>query len=111
MIDHLKTELEWGLTINTSFWRFASQNYNYTAINSPGHRDFIRNMITGSSQADIALLVIDCSLGGFECSWSSEGQIREHILIAMNLGIHQVIVGLSSSIRHGDNILAKWEIC
>jgi elongation factor 1-alpha len=95
MIDHLKTELEWGLTINTSFWRFASQNYNYTAINSPGHRDFIRNMITGSSQADIALLVIDCSLGGFECSWSSEGQIREHILIAMNLGIHQVIVGLN----------------
>jgi elongation factor 1-alpha len=95
MVDRLRAEQQQGLTIDTSLWKFVTPKYDYTAINSPGHRDFIRNMMTGTAQADIALLVIDCSPGGFECGWSPEGQTREHILIALTLGIRQVVVGLN----------------
>merc|ERR1711861_93399 len=54
--------------------------------------DFIKNMITGTSQADIAILVIDSSQGGFEAGISKDGQTREHALLAFTLGVKQMIV-------------------
>jgi len=63
-----------------------------TIIDAPGHRDFIKNMITGTSQADCAVLVVACGTGEFEAGISKNGQTREHALLAYTLGVKQLIV-------------------
>ncbi|XP_059630151.1 elongation factor 1-alpha-like [Cornus florida] len=91
LLDRLKSERERGHTINTSLWKFETPKYYCTFIDSPGHRDFIKNMITGTSQADCAVLVIDSTTGGFEDGISKDGQTREHALLAFTLGVKQII--------------------
>jgi len=92
VLDKLKAERERGITIDISLWKFDSPKYTFTVIDAPGHKDFIKNMITGTSQADVALLVIDATKGGFEAGISKEGQTREHALLAHPLGVKQMIV-------------------
>ena len=92
VLDNLKAERERGITIDIALWKFQSGKYQFTIIDAPGHRDFIKNMITGTSQADVALLVIDSSEGGFEAGISKDGQTREHALLAYTLGVKQMIV-------------------
>merc|ERR1712099_98685 len=75
-----------------ALWKFETSKYYFTIIDAPGHRDFIKNMITGTSQADVAILVIASGVGEFEAGYAKNGQTREHALLAFTLGVRQMIV-------------------
>jgi len=92
VLDKLKSERERGITIDISLWKFQTKKYYFTIIDAPGHRDFIKNMITGTSQADCAILMIASPKGEFEAGISENGQTREHALLAYTLGVKQMIV-------------------
>jgi elongation factor 1-alpha len=91
VLDKLKAERERGITIDIALWKFETQKYYFTIIDAPGHRDFIKNMITGTSQADCAVLVVAAGQGEFEAGISKNGQTREHALLAYTLGVKQMI--------------------
>jgi len=92
VLDKLKAERERGITIDIALWKFETPKYYFTIIDAPGHRDFIKNMITGTSQADCAILVIASPTGEFEAGIAKTGQTREHALLAYTLGVKQMIV-------------------
>jgi len=92
VLDKLKAERERGITIDIALWKFESPKSVFTIIDAPGHRDFIKNMITGTSQADAAILVIASAVGEFEAGISKDGQTREHGLLAFTLGVKQMVV-------------------
>jgi len=95
VLDKLKAERERGITIDIQLMNFTTAKYYVTIIDAPGHRDFIKNMITGTSQADCAVLIIASSTGEFEAGISKNGQTREHALLAYTLGVKQMIVGVN----------------
>ncbi len=88
VMDHLKEERERGLTIDVAHRRFDTQKYYFTIIDAPGHRDFVKNMITGTSQADAAVLVVSVPEGVM-------AQTKEHIFLARTLGVEQLIVAMN----------------
>lgn len=92
VLDKLKAERERGITIDIALWKFETSKYFVTVIDAPGHRDFIKNMITGTSQADCAVLIVASGVGEFEAGISKDGQTREHALLAYTLGVKQLIV-------------------
>jgi elongation factor 1-alpha len=92
VLDKLKAERERGITIDISLWKFQTEKYYFTIIDAPGHRDFIKNMITGTSQADVAILIVAAGKGEFEAGIGKHGQTREHGLLAFTLGVKQMIV-------------------
>merc|ERR1712048_362707 len=95
VLDKLKAERERGITIDIALWKFQSAKRIFTIIDAPGHRDFIKNMITGTSQADAAVLMIASGRGEFEAGFSSEGQTREHALLAQTMGVREMIVAIN----------------
>merc|ERR1711948_205426 len=82
-------------TIDIALWKFETPKYYVTIIDAPGHRDFIKNMITGTSQADCGVLIIASGTGEFEAGISKNGQTREHALLAYTLGVKQLIVAVN----------------
>ena len=92
VMDKLKAERERGITIDIALWKFETAKSVFTIIDAPGHRDFIKNMITGTSQADVAILIIAAGQGEFEAGISKEGQTREHALLAFTMGVKQMVV-------------------
>jgi len=95
VLDKLKAERERGITIDIALWKFETKKFYFTIIDAPGHRDFIKNMITGTSQADVAILMIASGQGEFEAGYAKNGQTREHALLAFTLGVKQMIVCLN----------------
>jgi len=95
VLDKLKAERERGITIDIALWKFETTKYEVTIIDAPGHRDFIKNMITGTSQADCAVLIVAAGVGEFEAGIAKNGQTREHALLAFTLGVKQLIVGIN----------------
>ena len=113
VLDKLKAERERGITIDIALWKFESEKRIFTIIDAPGHRDFIKNMITGTSQADAAILMIASDQGGFEAGFSKDGQTREHALLAQTMGVKQMICAVNkmddSSVKYSE---ARYkEIC
>ena len=107
VLDKLKAERERGITIDIALWKFESPKSVFTIIDAPGHRDFIKNMITGTSQADAAILVIASAQGEFEAGYAKEGQTREHALLAFTLGVKQMVVACNKmdaeSVNYGED--------
>lgn len=99
VLDKLKAERERGITIDISLWKFETPKYEVTVIDAPGHRDFIKNMITGTSQADCAILIVAGATSEFEAGISKQGQTREHALLAYTLGVKQMIVAVNKMDR------------
>ncbi|MCS7143095.1 MAG: translation elongation factor EF-1 subunit alpha [Aigarchaeota archaeon] len=95
IMDSIKEERERGLTIQLSFQKFETKKYYFTIIDAPGHRDFVKNMITGASQADAAILVVSAKKGEYETGIGPGGQSREHLFLAYMLGIRQIIVAIN----------------
>jgi len=88
VMDSLKEERERGITIDIAHRRFDTDKYYFTVVDCPGHRDFVKNMITGASQADAAILVVAAPDGIMQ-------QTKEHIFLSRTLGITQLIVAIN----------------
>ncbi|SCZ91498.1 BZ3500_MvSof-1268-A1-R1_Chr1-2g01448 [Microbotryum saponariae] len=106
VLDKLKAERERGITIDIALWKFETLKYMVTVIDAPGHPDGplisppshssrVTDMITGTSQADCAILIIAAGVGEFEAGISKDGQTREHALLAFTLGVRQLIVAIN----------------
>jgi elongation factor 1-alpha len=95
VLDRLKEERERGVTIDLAYQKFETKKYYFTLIDCPGHRDFIKNMITGTSQADCAVLVVSAKKGEFEAGIGPGGQTREHAYLAKTLGVNQILVAIN----------------
>jgi elongation factor 1-alpha len=88
IMDGLKEERERGVTIDVAHKKFDTDKYYFTIIDAPGHRDFVKNMITGTSQADCAILTVSAIEG-------IQAQTKEHVFLARTLGIRQLVVALN----------------
>lgn len=87
VMDNLKEEQERGLTIDLSHKKFETPKYYFTIIDAPGHKDFIKNMITGAAQADAGILVVSANPGD-----GVQAQTKEHIFLARTLGVNQLVI-------------------
>ena len=90
VMDQLKEEQERGVTIDLSHRKFETPKYYFTIIDAPGHRDFIKNMITGAAQADAGVLVVSGSPGD-----GVQAQTKEHVFLCRTLGVNQLIVAIN----------------
>ena len=88
VMDGLKEERERGVTIDVGHQKFYTDKYYFTVIDAPGHRDFVKNMITGTSQADAAIITCSAIEG-------PQAQTKEHIFLATTLGVKQIIVAIN----------------
>ncbi len=88
VMDNLKEERERGVTIDLAHKKFDTEKYYFTIIDAPGHRDFVKNMITGASQADVAVVCVAANDG-------VNAQTKEHVFLARTLGVGQIIIAIN----------------
>jgi len=104
VMDNLKEEQERGVTIDLAHKKFVSDKYDFTIIDAPGHKDFIKNMITGASQADAAVVVVAANDG-------VNAQTKEHIFLSRTLGVTQLIIAINkmdiSGVDHSEDKFNK----
>ena len=102
-MDKGKEERERGVTIQCTTKEFFTGDYHYTIVDAPGHRDYVKNMISGAGQADVGLLLVPAEAGGFETAIARgdhktgevQGQTRQHARLLYLLGVEQLIVGVN----------------
>ncbi|XP_075096689.1 uncharacterized protein LOC107830579 isoform X1 [Nicotiana tabacum] len=95
-LDESAEERERGITMTVAVAYFKTKSYRVVLLDSPGHRDFVPNMISGATQADAAILVIDASIGAFEAGIDvTGGQTREHALLIKSFGVDQIIIAIN----------------
>ena len=97
VFDRLKEERQRGITIDLAFRKFETNTKYFTIIDAPGHADFVKNMITGASQADAAILVVSGKKGEMEVGIAANGQTREHAYLAQTLGVKQLVVAVNKA--------------
>jgi len=97
VFDRLKEERARGITIDLAFRKFETDSKYFTIIDAPGHADFVKNMITGASQADAAILVVSGKKGEMEVGIAANGQTREHAYLAQTLGVKQLVVAVNKA--------------
>jgi elongation factor 1 alpha-like protein len=92
IMDEGEEERARGVTIDVAVNYFETTTKHFTILDAPGHKDFVSNMITGASQAECALLVVESPKNAFESGFVGGGQTKEHAILARSLGVTQLIV-------------------
>jgi peptide chain release factor subunit 3 len=106
IMDTSEEERAKGITVEVGRAHFETETFRYTILDAPGHKNYVPNMISGASQADIGILVISARKGEFETGFEKGGQTREHALLAKTLGVQQLIVVINKM----DDPTVLWDV-
>lgn len=95
VMDQTAEERERGVTVSICTSEFETDAAKFTIVDAPGHRDFVPSAISGISQADVAVLSIDCGTDAFESGFNLDGQTKEHTLLARSMGVSRIVVAMN----------------
>eukprot|EP01138_Halocafeteria_seosinensis_P002453 gb/GECG01002510.1/.p1 GENE.gb/GECG01002510.1/~~gb/GECG01002510.1/.p1 ORF type:complete len:635 (+),score=84.35 gb/GECG01002510.1/:1-1905(+) len=95
VLDEEEEERSRGMTVDVGINYFETEKYRFTLLDSPGHKDFVPNMITAASQADAAILVVSVIDNEFQAGLEKGGQTREHAILVRSFGITKLVVALN----------------
>lgn len=105
VMDNIKEERERGVTIDLSYQKLLTNKYEVTIIDAPGHKDFVKNMITGASQADCAFLTISAKDG-------VQPQTKEHVWLLRTMGVQQIAVNINKmdAVEYKEDVYNKTKV-